>query len=69
MNARSEAKRRLQDNRKLNNAEFAYSPSTQAVGVRWDEDSIFRVFNISYPMYGKSEQVTDWISVGRGIKE
>jgi hypothetical protein len=64
--AEREAKSRLRDNYKINDAEFAYSPSTGAVGIRWDESQIFRVFNIYYPMYHRSEEVTDWVSVGKG---
>ena len=66
--ARREAIARLRDNRRINDAEFGYSPTTGAVGIRWDESSVFRVFNIHYPMYGKSEFVKDWVSVGKGIK-
>jgi len=65
--ARREALNHLRDNRKLNDAEFAYSPLTCAVGIRWDAEP-YRVFNIYYPMYKKSEFVTDWVSVGKGIK-
>lgn len=67
-NALREAKARLQDNRRINDAEFAYSPSTQAVGMRWHESQMFRVFNTQYPMYKRSEEVVDWVSVGKGIK-
>jgi hypothetical protein len=58
-------RRNDQDN---NNAEedmeFAYSPSTGAVGCRLHGGARFGVFNVNYPMYGKSEMVADWISVG-----
>ena len=64
--ARIEAQARLRDNRRINDAEFAYSPSTGAVGIRWSIESLFRVFNVRYPMYGESEQVQDWVSVGKG---
>ena len=67
-NAQREAKARLNDNRRINDAEFAYSPTTGAVGIRWDESQIFRVFNVHYPMYKRSEDVTDWVSVGKGTK-
>lgn len=67
-NAKREAMAALRDNRRINNCEFAYSPSTFAVGIRnWDGDT-FRVFNVKYPMYGKDEEVRDWVSVGKGIK-
>lgn len=66
--AQREAKARLADNRRINDAEFAYSPSTFAVGMRWSEDQIFRVFNVHYPMYKRNEDVTDWVSVGKGTK-
>lgn len=62
--ARREAIRRRNDQRGLNDSEYAYSPGTGAVGMRWDEDSIFRVFNVNYPMYKRNEQVRDWVSVG-----
>lgn len=64
--AKREAERRLRDNRKLNDAEFGYSPGTLAVGIRWDDTKPFRVFNEHYPMYGCDERVTDWVSVGKG---
>lgn len=64
--ARREAIDRLNDNKCLNNAEFAYSPLTSAVGIRFDESEIFRVFNVNYPMYKRNEEVTDWVSVGKG---
>jgi hypothetical protein len=64
--ARIEAQARLRDNRRINDAEFAYSPSTGAVGLRWIVESPFRVFNVRYPMYGESKQVQDWVSVGKG---
>jgi hypothetical protein len=66
--AQREAKARLADNRRINDAEFAYSPSTCAVGMRWSEDQIFLVFNVHYPMYKRNEDVTDWVSVGKGTK-
>lgn len=48
--------------------ELAYSPLTGAVGMRWvwdgEPDGSFRVFNTRYPMYGRSEDVSDWVSVG-----
>jgi hypothetical protein len=64
--AEREARSCLRDNQRINDAEFAYSPSTGAVGIRWHESQLFRVFNIHYPMYGKNEDVTDWVSVGIG---
>jgi len=67
-NAQREAKAILNANRRINDAEFAYSPTTGAVGIRWDESQIFRVFNVHYPMYKRSEDVTDWVSVGKGTK-
>jgi hypothetical protein len=66
--AKREAMSCLRDNRRINDCEFAYSPLTGAVGCRWTEDSIFRVFNVRYPMYGQNEEITDWMSVGKGIK-
>ena len=66
--AKREAIARLKDNRRINDAEFAFSPATGAVGMRWCEDTIFRVFNTHYPMYRRSEDVTDWVSVGKGLK-
>jgi hypothetical protein len=66
--AKQEAISCLRDNRRINDAEFAYSPSTGSVGIRWHVESIFRVFNVRYPMYGQSEDVTDWVSVGKGTK-
>ena len=45
--AKREAKARLRDNRRINDAEFAYSPSTCAVGIRWNESEIFRVLVLS----------------------
>lgn len=65
---RREALARLRDNRSVNDSEYAYSPSTQAVGVRHSEGQIFRVFNVGYPMYGRNKEVTDWVSVGKGMK-
>lgn len=66
--AKREAQSCLKDNERINDAEFAYSPSTGAVGIRWPGDTYFRVFNVRYPMYGRSEEVKDWISVGKGWK-
>jgi hypothetical protein len=66
--AKREALARLRDNRLNNDAEFAYSPTTCAVGIRWDEFESFRVFNRYYPMYGYSARVTDWVSVGKGLR-
>jgi hypothetical protein len=63
---KQEAIRCLRDNQRINDAEFAYSPKTGAVGIRWSEDQIFRVFNIHYPMYGRNDEVNDWVSVGKG---
>lgn len=58
-------RRNLQDYCNLvEDFEFAYSPSTGAVGIRNYEGDTFRVFNEGYPMYGNSEQVKDWVSVG-----
>lgn len=64
-NARREALRRKSDQQGLNDAEFAYSPATGAVGIRWSDDQAFRVFNVNYPMYGRNDEVTDWVSVGK----
>jgi hypothetical protein len=64
--AKREALARLRDNQRINDAEFSYSPSTGAVGIRWEDSQIFRVFNVNYPMYRQSESVTDWVSVGKG---
>ncbi len=55
-----------------NGCEHAYSPSTGAVGMRNEGDTRglddqlvpFRVFNVTYPMYRRSDEVTDWVSVG-----
>jgi len=53
--------------------EYAYSPSTWAVGFRWqfwreagpDHPLYpFRICNIHYPMFGRANEVTDWVSVG-----
>jgi hypothetical protein len=66
--AKREASRCLRDNKRINDAEFAYSPNTFAVGIRWSEDQIFRVFNIFYPMYKRNDEVSDWVSVGKGTK-
>ncbi len=44
--------------------ELGYSPSTGAVGCRWDPSKRFGVFNLNYPMHGRSDEVTDWVSVG-----
>ena len=66
VDAKREALARLRDNQRINDAEFAYSPSTGAVGIRWEESQMFRVFSIHYPMYGYSACVRDWVSVGKG---
>jgi hypothetical protein len=47
--------------------EFAYSPSTFAVGCRHDDAKRFRVFNVRYPMYGNDDGINDWVSVGRAL--
>ena len=65
--ARAEARRRLSWDRKLNSLEWAYSPSTGAVGERWEDGNPFRICNVNYPMYGRADEVTDWVSVGKGI--
>lgn len=73
--AEREAKARLRDNRRWNDCEFAYSPSTGAVGCRWNDETEtsesfhlqYRIFNVNYPMYGRGDDVHDWVSVGRGI--
>lgn len=44
--------------------EYAYSPSTGAVGMRWEPDGTFKIDNIYYPHHGDNESVTDWVSVG-----
>lgn len=69
--ARREAISRLRDNSNLNplggQCEWAYSPSTGAVGMREAElhnRGHYRIINTGYPMYGKAHLVTDWISVG-----
>jgi hypothetical protein len=64
--AQAEANARLKENQSINDAEFAYSPRYNTVGIRWDESHPFRIFNIRYPMYGYSAYVSDWISVGKG---
>jgi len=68
LQAKREAESCLKDNMRINDAEFAYSSSTGAVGIRWSGDTYFRVFNVHYPMYGRSEEVSDWRSVGKGWK-
>lgn len=50
--------------------EYAYSPSTFTVGIRNTDaldnhDGNFRIFNINYPMCGRDDEVTDWVSVGK----
>jgi len=69
--ARREAVATLRMQDRLNpeggGCEHAYSPSTGAVGMRnegEEDDSPFRVFNVTYPMYRRSDEVTDWVSVG-----
>ena len=70
--AKREAMARLREQHGMNAApglpELAYSPSTAAVGWRWnwgaEPHEPFRVFNVNYPMYGRSDEVTDWVSVG-----
>lgn len=71
--ARGEARKRLSLQRECGIAgagmEWAYSPSTGAVGMRWVESGEetpqpFRVPNVNYPMHGQSERVSDWVSVG-----
>jgi hypothetical protein len=64
--AKREAKARLRDSCAINDAEFAYSPTTSAVGIRWESSEPFRVFNVNYPMYRRSDEVADWVSVGKG---
>lgn len=44
--------------------EWAYSPSTGAVGMRGDASEAFRIPNVRYPMFGRAELVADWVSVG-----
>lgn len=70
--ARTEAIARKTDNDRNNppggQCEWAYSPSTGAVGMREAETvcgrGAFRIINIHYPMYGKAHLVADWVSVG-----
>jgi hypothetical protein len=69
--AKSEAKRRLKDNNRLNarggQSEWFYSPSKATVGCRidaYDCDSPIRIVNLDYPYYGKAHLVDDWESVG-----
>ena len=71
--AKREALARKRDQGGLNpveTLEFAYSPNTGAVGCRSNFQGIhtdggsFRVFNLNYPMYGRNDEVTDWVSVG-----
>ena len=50
--------------------EYAYSPAHFTVGIRNTDaldnaDGNFRIFNINYPMYGRDDEVTDWVSVGK----
>lgn len=66
--AEATAIQRRKDNSNLNfndETEYAFSPSTFAVGMRNWPGEPFRVFNVNYPMYGKSDQVQDWVSVGQ----
>ena len=65
--AKREAQARLHMNRRLNNAEFAYSPRHATVGIRWSEDQTFKVFNINHPCYKADDFINDWISVGKGL--
>ena len=67
--ARREALARLRMNRRLNNAEFAYSPRHETVGIRWSEDQSFKVFNVNHPCYKADDFISDWISVGKGEME
>ncbi len=77
--AEREARARKRDNDRNNRGSFqmevAYSPATLAVGMRWQdpcepewsEVQSYAVWNIDYPMYGRADQVSDWISVGTTI--
>ena len=65
--AKAEAEKRRRMNCGLNfddTTEFAYSPSTGALGIRNFDTDEYRVFNVNYPMYGRSSEVSDWVSVG-----
>ena len=69
--ARLHATHRKNENNFLNppggQCEWAYSPSTGAVGMReatTGERGVFRVCNTYDSMYGRAELVTDWVSVG-----
>lgn len=67
MSAKSVANRRRTENNYLNReecCEWAYSPKYNTVGMRWDPTTSFRIINIYYPMFGQSDKVTDWVSVG-----
>lgn len=65
--ARQEARKRQMDQDGLNayeTMEFAYSPTTGAVGLRHSPDKPFCVFNVHYPLYRKDDGVRDWVSIG-----
>ena len=68
--ANYEALRRRKDNARLNPLgqciQFAYSPTFNTVGCKWEDErpeSGFRIFNVHYPMFGRSEEVNDWIAL------
>lgn len=71
--AKREARAVLRDSHGLNSghvAELAYSPAFGTFGMRWsahvgDDSRPFRVFQTDWPMHGRSDEVTDWVSVGR----
>lgn len=44
--------------------EVAYSPEFCTVAMRVDQKSDYTVFNVNYPMHGKSKLINDWISIG-----
>lgn len=48
-------------------SQWAYSPATGAVGMRsaHEPESTFRIVNVNYPMYGRADEVKDWVSVGQ----
>ncbi len=67
--ARREANGNRRSNDRLNalggQDEHAYSPTTGAVGQREaGTDTPYRIRNVTYPMYGRADEVRDWVSVG-----
>lgn len=56
--------RQRQTGKGLGPVEYAYSVTYATVGQRNYGTDVYRICNIDYPMYGGSDQVTDWVSVG-----